>query len=106
MDTPQESRVRVAIRCRPPIKSELQDESKFFEVVRTTNDPSGLGRVTLTQASGTGKSRDFVYDHAFGPDHDQDCIFESVAQPVIDDFLGGRNGTLFAYGQTGTGKVS
>ena len=100
----QGTRVKVAIRCRPAIKLELEDvNNKFVGVVKTVYDQSGLGKVVLTHTS--GKSREFIYDHAFGHEYDQDSIFEAIARPIVDDFLGGKNGTLFAYGQTGTGKV-
>lgn len=99
------SRVKVAIRCRPAIRSDVEDkEINYPDVVKTVDDQSGFGRVFLIHSS--GKSREFIYDHAFGPECDQDSIFEAIAQPVVDYFLGGRNGTLFAYGQTGTGKVT
>ena len=101
----QGSRVKVAIRCRPLIKSQVEDQDvNHAEVVKTTCDESGISRVFLVHSS--GKSREFVYDHAFGPDCEQDEIFEAIARPIVDDFLGGRNGTLFAYGQTGSGKVT
>ena len=101
-------RVRVAIRCRPAFKTEIDDcAGKFAAVVNTINDESGIGRVFLKNAiQGGSKSREFAFDYAFGPDHDQGVVFEAVAEPIISDFLDGRNGTLFAYGQTGTGKVS
>ena len=100
----QGSRVKVAIRCRPIQKPQVEDQGvNHAEVVQTVDD-NGIGRVFLAHSS--GKSREFVYDHAFGPECDQVDIFEAIAQPVVDDFLGGRNGTLFAYGQTGTGKVT
>ena len=101
-------RVRVAIRCRPAFKTEIDDcAGKFAEVVNAINDESGVGRVFLKNAiQGGSKSREFAFDYAFGPDHDQGVVFEAVAEPIISDFLDGRNGTLFAYGQTGTGKVS
>ena len=101
-------RVRVAIRCRPAFRTEIDDcAGKFVTVVNTINEDPGIGRVFLKNAiQGVSKSREFVFDFAFGPDHDQGTVFEAVAEPIISDFLNGRNGTLFAYGQTGTGKVS
>ena len=33
------------------------------------------------------------------------AIFEETAKPIINAALGGYNGTIFAYGQTGTGKT-
>lgn len=35
----------------------------------------------------------------------QEPIFEEIAMPIIDFVLEGYNGTIFAYGQTGTGKT-
>ncbi|GAB5360389.1 hypothetical protein AAMO2058_000623600 [Amorphochlora amoebiformis] len=41
----------------------------------------------------------------FGPETTQEDIFETVAEPVIDSVLKGFNGTIFAYGQSGSGKT-
>jgi kinesin family protein 3/17 len=35
----------------------------------------------------------------------QDIIYEETAMPIVDFVLEGYNGTIFAYGQTGTGKT-
>uniref|UniRef100_A0AC35F266 Kinesin motor domain-containing protein n=1 Tax=Panagrolaimus sp. PS1159 TaxID=55785 RepID=A0AC35F266_9BILA len=33
------------------------------------------------------------------------AIFDTVAKPIINGFLEGNNGTIFAYGQTASGKT-
>lgn len=53
-----------------------------------------------------GKQRDFVFDYVFDPDSTQDSVYDRIARPVVTDVLKGFNGTIFAYGQTGTGKVT
>ena len=53
----------------------------------------------------SGKQRDFIFDYVFHQDSSQDTVFDRVAKPVVDDVLKGFNGTIFAYGQTGTGKT-
>lgn len=35
----------------------------------------------------------------------QQEVFDKIVQPIINDVLGGVNGTIFAYGQTGSGKT-
>ena len=35
----------------------------------------------------------------------QETIFNETARPVLESVLQGYNGTIFAYGQTGTGKT-
>ena len=32
-------------------------------------------------------------------------VFDEVAKGMLDEVLGGYNCTIFAYGQTGTGKT-
>jgi Kinesin motor domain len=34
-----------------------------------------------------------------------DQIYRGTAQPIVESLLKGYNGTIFAYGQTGTGKT-
>lgn len=35
----------------------------------------------------------------------QDVLYQKTAMPIVDFVLDGFNGTIFAYGQTGTGKT-
>lgn len=32
-------------------------------------------------------------------------LYEEAAAPIVDNVMEGYNGTIFAYGQTGTGKT-
>ena len=41
----------------------------------------------------------------FAPDALQSSIYEQSAFSLVDNVLDGYNGTIFAYGQTGTGKT-
>ncbi|SCZ87533.1 BZ3500_MvSof-1268-A1-R1_Chr2-2g04999 [Microbotryum saponariae] len=43
--------------------------------------------------------------NVFGPDADQVMLYNDVAKPILDQVLQGYNCTMFAYGQTGTGKT-
>jgi len=46
-----------------------------------------------------------MFDHSFDPNTSQEVIFDVIARPIVEDVLKGVNGTVFAYGQTGTGKT-
>lgn len=100
-------RVKVAIRCRPPFQDEVEAfKGNFYSIVNAIQDYSdqvSLGRILLTMSS--GKQREFLFDKVFGPNIDQDTVYEQIAKPVVTDVLRGFNGTIFAYGQTGTGKT-
>ncbi|XP_063713151.1 uncharacterized protein LOC134842966 [Symsagittifera roscoffensis] len=52
-----------------------------------------------------GKERNFNFLEVFQPDCSQSHIFNTVAVPIIDRCLEGENGSIIAYGYTGTGKT-
>ena len=41
----------------------------------------------------------------FGMYSTQEEVFDSIVKPIVDEALAGFNCTIFAYGQTGTGKT-
>ena len=47
----------------------------------------------------------FTFDSVYDYKSEQENIFTETAYPIIDFVLQGYNGTIFAYGQTGTGKT-
>ena len=46
-----------------------------------------------------------VYDYCFGPASTTDQVYEKLGKPIIESVMNGFNGTLFAYGQTSSGKT-
>ena len=51
------------------------------------------------------KRKTYKVDHVFGPEADQSMIYDEVVHPMLEEVLAGMNCTVFAYGQTGTGKT-
>lgn len=47
----------------------------------------------------------FTFDRIFDMDSTQVDVYEQTAKPAIESLLEGYNSTVFAYGQTGTGKT-
>ncbi len=47
----------------------------------------------------------FLADRVFGTAATTDEVYKAMAQQVIDDAMRGVNGTVFAYGQTASGKT-
>lgn len=41
----------------------------------------------------------------FGPGSKQKELYDQVVDPIVKEALEGYNWTIFAYGQTGTGKT-
>jgi hypothetical protein len=52
------------------------------------------------------QGKEYVYDHVFGPKNNTGDVYERLAKPLIEKSMEGFNGTIFAYGQTSSGKVS
>lgn len=50
-------------------------------------------------------SRMFQFDAVFDCASSQKDVYDQVCKPIVDSVLEGYNGTIFAYGQTGTGKT-
>lgn len=50
-------------------------------------------------------TKKFTFDRTFGQDSRQCDVYHTVVAPLIEEVLRGYNCTVFAYGQTGTGKT-
>ncbi|KAM8709621.1 hypothetical protein ACLKA7_016433 [Drosophila subpalustris] len=50
-------------------------------------------------------TKKFTFDRTFGPESRQCDVYSTVVAPLIEEVLAGYNCTVFAYGQTGTGKT-
>jgi kinesin family protein 3/17 len=59
----------------------------------------------LVKKLDTDEKKQFTFDCAFPPNTAQIDVFNQTAKIIVDSVLGGYNGTIFAYGQTGTGKI-
>ena len=62
-----------------------------------------LGKTTVKLI---GQSEEtFTFDAVYGPDSTQAGLFADAALPLVHDILDGYNGTIYAYGQTSSGKT-
>lgn len=60
---------------------------------------------TIEVKAPDGCPQKFTFDHVFGEECSQETVFENVALPVVQDIMAGYNATIFAYGQTSSGKT-
>ena len=66
--------------------------------------PAGNNKeVQVVEKSSLTKS--FAFDRVFGTTSKQVDVYKVVAAPLVEEVLAGYNCTVFAYGQTGTGKT-
>ncbi|XP_010505150.1 PREDICTED: kinesin-like protein KIN-5C [Camelina sativa] len=93
--------VQVLLRCRPFSDDELRNNAPQ---VLTCND---LQREVAVSQNIAGKHIDrvFTFDKVFGPSAQQKDLYDQAVIPIVNEVLEGFNCTIFAYGQTGTGKT-
>ena len=95
--------VLVVARVRPLNSSEIERGSKCC----LDFDSDGKG-VTINMASEMSSAygqNKFVFDRVFDMKSQQREVYDVAARPIIDSVLEGFNGTIFAYGQTSSGKT-
>ena len=96
------SSVQVVVRLRP-----LNEQEKKHGTLPVVSASTADRTVTLIKehvSLGTSKCT-YKFDQVFTAFSTQREVFEATLQPVIRDVLQGFESTVFAYGQTGTGKT-
>lgn len=66
------------------------------------------GQITVRnpKANDSEPPKDFFFDAVFDDKVEQKHIYDVCASDLVMSVMNGYNGTIFAYGQTGAGKVS
>ena len=72
-----------------------------------TNERTSVPHPSVVQAeeSAAAIKGSYVFNRVFDDSYTQLDVYEASCRPYVADFLGGTNVTIFAYGQTGTGKT-
>jgi len=93
-EAPDECNIKVMCRFRPLNKSEVAAGStKIMKFPPNSDDALSVG------------GRVFLFDHVFKENVQQEAVYNQAALPIVKDVLSGYNGTIFAYGQTSSGKT-
>ncbi|XP_022123046.2 kinesin-like protein Klp61F [Pieris rapae] len=91
--------IQVFVRLRP--LNQREKDIRSIGVVEVVH-----GReVVVRQSNQNSHTKKFTFDRAFPPQTKQLEIYQEVVSPLIEEVLAGYNCTVFAYGQTGTGKT-
>ncbi|XP_013965533.1 centromere-associated protein E isoform X3 [Canis lupus familiaris] len=91
----EEGAVAVCVRVRPLNDREeaLGGDTQIYW--KTDNN-------AIYQVDG---SKSFNFDRVFHSNETTKHVYEEIAVPIIDSAIQGYNGTIFAYGQTASGKT-
>ncbi|XP_054858555.1 kinesin-like protein KIF23 isoform X7 [Eublepharis macularius] len=92
--------VGVYCRVRP-----VPDQECCIEVISSTtvqvHPPDGY----RSSRNGEYKEVQYSFKEVFGTNVSQKWVFDTVARPLVEDLIHGKNGLLFTYGVTGSGKT-
>ncbi|XP_020798065.1 kinesin-like protein KIF3A [Drosophila serrata] len=94
--------VRVVVRTRPMDKNELSAGALSAISVDKINRA-----ITVMKPNATANEppKTYYFDNVFDGGSNQLDLYVDTARPIVDKVLEGYNGTILAYGQTGTGKT-
>uniref|UniRef100_F7CS27 Kinesin-like protein n=1 Tax=Xenopus tropicalis TaxID=8364 RepID=F7CS27_XENTR len=87
-----ECSIKVLCRFRPLNQSEVQRGDKFLPIFQ--------GGDTVIVGG-----KPYAFDRVFPPNTTQEQVYHACAMQIVKDVLAGYNGTIFAYGQTASGKT-
>ncbi|XP_034537702.1 kinesin-like protein KIF11 [Notolabrus celidotus] len=93
--------IQVVVRCRP--FNTMERKSSHGVIDCEPNRKEVLVRTGGVNDKAARKT--YTFDMVFGPAAKQIEVYRSVVCPILDEVIMGYNCTVFAYGQTGTGKT-
>ncbi|XP_065213917.1 kinesin-like protein KIF19 [Planococcus citri] len=103
-------RIAVVVRIRPIFKKD-QNRSVFAIDNKTiiledngTNQAENIYGKRKTSNNST-KKQQFVFDAVFAEDTSQEEMYNFTTKYLISEIISGYNGTIMAYGATGSGKT-
>lgn len=94
LDKMTEVPVKVAVRVRPLVGKE-----------KVHNVPQCVRFIPEKPQLILGKDRGFTFDYVFPPKASQIEVYEKCVEPLVKSCMEGYNATVFAYGQTSSGKT-
>ncbi len=92
-------KVRVVCRIRPLLQRELDVQPE------NAMSPLKIIDANTIEVYNDKEEHAFIMDRVYGIDTTQLLLYEETCFPLVQDVLNGYNATIFAYGQTGTGKT-
>jgi kinesin family protein 18/19 len=103
-----QSNILVAVRLRPLLKHDRCKRSivrVLDDKVVVVLDPAKVNdEKDILRANRTREKR-YAFDFVFEPECTQQKVYENTTKFLIHGVLDGYNATVFAYGNTGAGKV-
>ncbi|XP_031179754.1 centromere-associated protein E isoform X9 [Sander lucioperca] len=98
----EESAVKVCVRVRPLIEREEKAATENAEPVQLFWKTD---KKSIYQIDNGNSTKSFGFDRVFTSDETTNQLYQDIAKPLVVSSVEGYNGTIFAYGQTSSGKT-
>ncbi|XP_047184405.1 centromere-associated protein E isoform X2 [Scophthalmus maximus] len=98
----EESAVKVCVRVRPLIAREESTASENTEPVHLFWKAD---KNSIHQVDDGNSTKTFSFDRVFTAEETTNQLYQDIAKPLVVSTVEGYNGTIFAYGQTSSGKT-
>ncbi|XP_030200943.1 centromere-associated protein E isoform X2 [Gadus morhua] len=98
----EESAVKVCVRVRPLIEREERATAEDSVPVPLYWKAD---RKSIHQLDDGVTTKSFSYDRVFSSSETTNHLYQDIAKPLVVSAVEGYNGTIFAYGQTSSGKT-
>ncbi|XP_074659875.1 kinesin-II 95 kDa subunit-like [Tubulanus polymorphus] len=94
--------VKVVVRCRPMDEKEIA--ASHYRVVEMDVKRGSID-IKNPKNGNTEPGKQFTFDCVYDWNSTQQDLYDETFRGLVQSVLDGFNGTIFAYGQTGTGKT-
>ncbi|CRK87590.1 CLUMA_CG001387, isoform A [Clunio marinus] len=85
------AKINVGIKFRPNLSSEVEKQEKWIVDGKTIKS--------------VDNKHTLQFEHVFGSTAVTEEVYDALAKPIVKKAFKGYNGTIFAYGQTSSGKT-
>ncbi|XP_021197081.1 kinesin-like protein KIF23 [Helicoverpa armigera] len=94
--------VQVYCRLRP---MQRDSDSPCMKIISPTTVLLTPPSTAISYRNENAKTMKYTFKEVFPPETNQQEVFDKVALPIVEGLIKGKNGLLFTYGVTGSGKT-
>ena len=95
--------IHVVVRVRPLSKKERETNTCIH--IESTSDQNDSPQFQTIRIGENKSAKNFTFDNVFSPQTNQQELYSTCINSLVQSCLKGYNTTVFAYGQTGSGKT-
>lgn len=112
MRTPARSKQNLCVGDRDPVQvycrlrpMQRDSDVSCMKIISPTTVLLTPPSSAISYRNESNKTMEYTFKEVFPPEASQQEVFDKVALPLVEGLVKGKNGLLFTYGVTGSGKT-